>query len=367
MNLHTLIFTNNDCYKAGRKITVKGIMVHSTGANNSNLKRYVGPDDGLLGENIYGNYWNTPRPDGKEICPHAFIGKLKDGSIATYQVLPWDMRGWHCGSGSNGSANNSHIGFEICEDGLTDAGYLDKVYKEAVELCAYLCRQYNLNPQADGVIIDHSEGHARGIASNHSDVGNWWPKFGKSMDAFRADVAATLNNQPHGGGGTDGDNNNVQPDVGEIKIGDVVQFKGGPHYVSSNSTKDNGKPKAGPAKVTNISVGAKHPYHIIHTDDSSNVYGWVDVDSIGAASNSGSDDNKAQPDAGEIKIGDVVQFKGGPHYVSSNSTKDNGKPKAGPAKVTNISIGAKHPYHIIHTNAASNVYGWVDADKISKQ
>lgn len=165
----------------------------------------------MLGENIYGNYWNTPRPDGKEICPHAFIGKLNDGSIATYQVLPWDMRGWHCGSGSNGSANNSHIGFEICEDGLTDAGYLDKVYKEAVELCAYLCRQYNLNPQADGVIIDHSEGHARGIASNHSDVGNWWPKFGKSMDAFRADVAATLNNQPHGGGGTDGDNNNVQP------------------------------------------------------------------------------------------------------------------------------------------------------------
>ena len=50
MNLHKLIFTNNACYKAGRKITPKGIMVHSTGANNPWLKRYVGPDDGLLGE-----------------------------------------------------------------------------------------------------------------------------------------------------------------------------------------------------------------------------------------------------------------------------------------------------------------------------
>ena len=69
---------------------------------------------------------------------------------------------------------------------------LDKVYKEAVELCVYLCKQSNLDPKADGVIIDHSEGHERGIASNHSDVGNWWPKFGKSMDAFRADVAAGL-------------------------------------------------------------------------------------------------------------------------------------------------------------------------------
>lgn len=53
MNLHKLIFTENACYKAGRKITVKGIMVHSTGANNPWLKRYVGPDDGLLGKNQY--------------------------------------------------------------------------------------------------------------------------------------------------------------------------------------------------------------------------------------------------------------------------------------------------------------------------
>ena len=278
MNLHTLIFTNNDCYKAGRKIDVKGIMVHSTGANNPNLKRYVGPDDGLLGENIYGNHWNTPRPDGKEICPHGFIGKLKDGSIASYQVLPWNMRGWHCGSGSKGSANNTHISFEICEDGLTDADYLDKVYKEAVELCVYLCKQYNLDPKADGVIIDHSEGHERGIASNHSDVGNWWPKFGKSMDAFRADVAAGLANESQGGDNSG--SGNSQPDAGSIKIGDVVQFTGGPHYTSSDADKDNGKPKAGPAKVTNISTGAKHPYHIVHTNESSNVYGWVDADKI---------------------------------------------------------------------------------------
>ena len=41
MNLNKLIFTENACYKAGRKIKVKGIMVHSTGANNPYLKRYV--------------------------------------------------------------------------------------------------------------------------------------------------------------------------------------------------------------------------------------------------------------------------------------------------------------------------------------
>lgn len=185
MNLHKLIFTNNACYKAGRRINPKGIMVHSTGANNPWLKRYVGPDDGLLGKNQYGNHWNTDHPDGREICCHAFIGKLADSTVAAYQTLPWDHRGWHAG----GSANNTHIGFEICEDGLSDKSYFEKVYKEAVELCAYLCRQYGLTEQN---IICHSEGYLLGIASNHADVMHWFPKHGKNMDTFRADVKAKL-------------------------------------------------------------------------------------------------------------------------------------------------------------------------------
>lgn len=53
MNLRKQILTNNACYKAGKTITPKGIMVHSTGANNPWLKRYVAPDDGLLGKNQY--------------------------------------------------------------------------------------------------------------------------------------------------------------------------------------------------------------------------------------------------------------------------------------------------------------------------
>lgn len=186
MNLQKLILTKNACYIAGEKITVKGIMVHSTGANNPNLSRYVGPDDGKLGVNKYNNHWNTYNPDGREVCVHAFIGKLKDGSIATYQTLPWNHRGWHAG----GSANNTHIGFEICEDGLSDGNYFKKVYQEAVELCAYLCKQYGLTEKN---ILCHSEGGKKGIASSSSDVMHWFPKHGKSMDTFRADVKALLN------------------------------------------------------------------------------------------------------------------------------------------------------------------------------
>lgn len=207
MNLHKLYLTNNACYLAGVKIKPKGIMVHSTGAKNTKLSRYVGPDDGILGENKYGNHWNVYHPGGsynkphafvnadgdgkcdvcggRQVCVHAFIGTLPDGSVATYQTLPLDMRGWHAG----GVANDGYVGFEICEDDLSDPVYFEKVYKEAVEYSAYLCRELGLTEKD---IICHSEGYQKRIASSSSDVMHWFPKHQKNMDTFRADVAKLL-------------------------------------------------------------------------------------------------------------------------------------------------------------------------------
>lgn len=191
MNLRKCLLTKNECYLRNIKIKPCGVMVHSTGANNPWLKRYVQPDDGRLGTNTAGTHWNQFRPGGRQVCVHAFIGKLQDGTIATYQTLPWDIRGWHSGVGRRGSANNlGYIGFEICEDGLNDRNYFNKVYKEAVELTAYLCRMYHFNP--DTQVICHSEGHTKGIASNHSDVMHWFPKHGKTMDIFRRDVKQAM-------------------------------------------------------------------------------------------------------------------------------------------------------------------------------
>ena len=186
--------TKNKCYITGRKITPCGVMVHSTGANNPNLKRYVQPDDGKLGINPYANSMNEYLPGGRSVCPHAFIGKLADGTIAAYQILPWEMEGWHAG----GAANKlGYIGFEICEDGLNNATYFNAVYNEAVALTAYLCEMFGFDPQgktAQGypTVLCHSEGNKYGIATNHADVTHWFPRFGKTMDDFRADVAARM-------------------------------------------------------------------------------------------------------------------------------------------------------------------------------
>ena len=62
----------------------------------------------------------------------------------------------------------------------------------------YLCKEFNLTEKN---IICHSEGYKKGIASNHADVMHWFPKFGKSMDTFRADVKRALKEEKEMGPG----------------------------------------------------------------------------------------------------------------------------------------------------------------------
>ncbi len=60
-------------------------------------------------------------------------------------------------------------------------------------------------------------------------------------------------------------------------VGDVVNFRGGTHYISSYPGARGYPAGAGPAKITKKNGSGKaHPWHLIHTDSSSNVYGWVD-------------------------------------------------------------------------------------------
>lgn len=188
MNLHKVLATNSYCYTDLGNIKVKGIMVHSTGCNNPNLRRYVAPDDGLLGTPSSMN-WNQRYINGKlhTTGVHAFIGKLKDGSVATYQVQEWNRKCYHCGVGTSGkSGNTNYISFEICEDDLTDETYFRAVYQEAVELCAMLCKQFKLDPLKN--IVCHCEGYQLGFASNHADVMHWFKRYGATMDQFRVDV-----------------------------------------------------------------------------------------------------------------------------------------------------------------------------------
>lgn len=207
MKLVKSILTKNPCYTAGKKITVKGLMLHSVGCPQPRASVFI-------------NNWN--RADYDNACVHAFIDG-NDGTV--YQTLPWNHRGWHCASGKNGSGNNTHIGVEMCEpacikytggstftcsDLATAKAVARRTYEAAVELFAMLCKEYGLNPTADGVIISHAEGHKRGIASNHGDPEHLWNQLGMgyTMDGFRKDVKAAM---------SDVKEDNAQDNTGVVK------------------------------------------------------------------------------------------------------------------------------------------------------
>lgn len=195
MNLIQCFLTNNDCFRYNearidsRYITFqdegpKGLMLHSVGCGEPRADIWV-------------KSWNCP---GKEIMVHAFVETDR-----VVQTLPWHYRAWHAG----GSANNWCIGVEMTEpdtivypdpmkaafidqDPASTEAHIRATYRGAVALFAQLCKQFSLDPLADGVILSHAEGHARGVASGHADPEHLWSAFGLTMDAFRRDVSRAL-------------------------------------------------------------------------------------------------------------------------------------------------------------------------------
>ena len=233
--------TKNPCYRKGTPMKPVGIVVHSTGANNPHLCRYVDCPE-WLGVNRYGNHWN--RPEAATLV-HGAIGLDKEGFVTVVNTLPYTMAAWGVGKGSRGSYNydpTGHIQFEMCEDDLTDPSYFDQVMGTAVAYCAQLCREYGLAAES---IVSHKEAHAQGYASNHGDPENWMGRFGMTMEDFRARVRAKLKGEvtimgkvvnveelkawidAHAVEVEEQPEPEVKPEPVAIKAGDKVVFKSG--------------------------------------------------------------------------------------------------------------------------------------------
>ena len=297
------IMKNSTCYKNTGKATPVGVLWHSTGADNPDLKRYVQPFEtdsnydemiALLGKNRYGNDWNHVY---RKAGVHAFIGKLADGTVTTVQTLEWNQKAWGCASGKNGSCNRidgkSWIQFEIAEDSLTDKTYFEKVYKEACEFTAYICNMFNLDPHGYvtvkgmkvPVILCHYDSYELGLGNNHHDIYHWFKKHGKDMDDVRSDVAALMGKRNNTNTSPSPSTSASAPTVSALKfkVGDIVNFVGDTHYSSANATI--GKVvKASEAKVVSVYKTGKHPYRLRAINNKgefiSGVYGWVDTSAV---------------------------------------------------------------------------------------
>lgn len=180
--------TANGAYQAGRKINPQGCVNHSVGCAQPSVDVFFN----IMNKSSAG--WGV----------NALLGDFHKGDGRILVVLPLDARPWGCGSGSKGSWNNTKVQWEVCEPaGHTYAGgtmiaydvaknqvYFDRMWKMLVAWNVYLVKKFGYDING---ISDHAESYRAGYGSNHSDMGQWLPKHGKSMEALRQEVEAILN------------------------------------------------------------------------------------------------------------------------------------------------------------------------------
>lgn len=194
MEIIQSIATKNPCYKAGKKIRIKGIMVSGVGSPQPSAK-------------VFAHNWNQEKCEGR--CAHAFVD-ANDGSVI--QTLPWNHRGWHCGRhpGTKNSANYTHIGVKLCEPsqirynrkrGIELAGdktlaiaAVKRTYDSTVKLLANLCKRFQLDPMT--AILSPMEGYKQRICAFHNELEALWEFLGMeySMDGLRKDVKKRMEN-----------------------------------------------------------------------------------------------------------------------------------------------------------------------------
>ena len=184
MQIIPAFVTQNKCYQAGAPLTPRGIMLHSVGTPQPSARALV-------------RYMDQYQPGGQSVCVHAVA--QADGTV--YQHILDPKTGCPVQSDllSVTIANSTHIGVEMTEPsaGMTRSEAAEQIagtYRTVVELFAELCKQYELDPAQDGVLIGHAEGHRRGVASNHADPELLWRTYdmGYTMDGFRRDVAEAM-------------------------------------------------------------------------------------------------------------------------------------------------------------------------------
>ena len=142
----------------------------------------------------------------------------------------------------------------------------------------------------------------------------------------------------------------VVTNAASLKIGDTVTFTGSKQYVSPYTGARQVSAKPSKAKVTAISTGKAHPYHLI----GDGIYGWAEAADIEGLN------------AVEIKVGDIVKMNGTTHYTRSYAGAAGYRCKGGEAKVTYINRNGAHPYCLAHTGEGCTVMGWVDAADVSR-
>lgn len=193
------ILTRNNCFLQHKSLKPKGVLIHSTATPGAKRDTFI-------------RTWDTPKPNGRSVCVHAFID-----STGITQTLPYDVRCWGCGSGTKGSANDDYLQVEMCEPSgiyfTSSWEYMVQSYKKEAVTSATLTTLLNtakwsakrlhelgIKEVTTYNLTSHFEQSQAGKASNHSDPQGLMGLVQFNMDKFRAVVQILLNSLWRTGG-----------------------------------------------------------------------------------------------------------------------------------------------------------------------
>lgn len=270
----------------------------------------------------------------------------KDGSIGL--SVDEKDRSWCSSSSAN---DHRAVTIEVASDTKHPYAVTDAAYNALIKLVADICQRNGIKKllwQADKSLIGQVDKQNMTVHrwfANKSCPGEYlYERHGAIAEAVNKILGA--------------DTPETEPEAKEepataIKKGDVVT-------IADNATYYNGKKVPGwvRAKKWIVKENPVGNRAVIDksTDGENSICSPIDVKYLIA-------EKPYYPDEG-----DVVNFTGKKHYTSANATKAKSC-KPGKARVTSIhKLGeSKHPYHLVAVSGGgSTVYGWVDADTITK-
>lgn len=349
-------FKKGSLYKKQQKLTNKTGKVLSVTVHNTAGHKGIDDEGELYTRATYNENMGSARV-------HFYVDKngawqnLKAGT----GMVPDDPEGsaevsWHAGDGSAADGGNyTSLSLEIIM-GEADESINSAAYDNGARLIAWLLKKHGLT--VDDVVshtywVNKLKGN---IFADKDDQSTniiygqkWCPVYifdsnsksvaKKNWLEFKKLISKYLDEEPVE------PEKPTEPEVPEkpadenFSLGDVVYFTGGEHYTNANA--QSGLPaRAGKAKITIISPSGKHPYHLIHTDSESNVYGFVDKDKV------------KKFESTELKVGDSVKLKKGVNNFASGARVSNW------VKSTVLYVRAleKNNIALVSTEKTANVY-----------
>ena len=284
----------------------EAVKVKRAGYGQTYFDRYAAAAKPGNGGNLMGNsplvnytkispHRNSPRNNAiKKITIHHMAGNLSvetcgnvfqskkassnygigtDGRVGMY--VEEKDRSWASSSPEN---DNQAVTIEVANDQIGGQWHVsDTALANLIDLCVDICKR-------NGIAKLNFTGNKNGNLTMHKYfAATACP--GPYLESKFPYIAAEVNKRLGVSSGSTTQPSTPSTPAAGLSVGTVVNFAGGKHYTSANAASGSAA-KAGPAKITAVSANTKHPYHIIHTDGTSNVYGWVDASAVSAAGGS---------------------------------------------------------------------------------